>query len=482
MTRLAPTWPHTDQPGGSATLDALVRPSRGATGGVTLLDDHGVSLPGELENAVARLAGALRASGVHRGDTVAWQSPNRSEVVTLFRACWRIGAVAAPLHHLAGPAELDRLLAQLDPALVVDVDDVPNMIERGDAVGAGAARAADLAVVLHTSGSSGQPKGVLHTHGALAYKAALMAQVHGLHAGDTVLMPAPLAHISGLLNAVTLPAAAGLTTVLMARWDPEHALQLIERHRVSFMIGPPTFFVSLMDAPGFTPERVRSLRLVSSGGAGVSPAFVADASERLGAVVKRTYGSTEAPTVTTSYTGDDPERARTTDGRPTGRIRLRLADDGELWVRGPELFVGYTDRARNAEVITEDDWFRTGDLARIDDGWLTIEGRKGDVIIRGGENIAAAEVQAVLEAHDAVSHAAVVARPHDRLGEQVCAFVVCRPGATFDLDTCRDWFEQQGVARFKTPEVVVVVDELPVLAAGKVDLAELRRRANTPVG
>ena len=478
MRRLSATWAGAEQPTDGTTLDQLAAEGRPRHDDPILLDDASALTAGELDRAVAGLAGALRVGGVDRGDTVAWQSANRWEAVALFRACWRLGAVAAPLHHQLGPTEVGGILAALDPARVVDPDQVASMARSGPPVAETAAAPSDLAVVLHTSGSTGGPKGVLHTHASLAYKARLMAEVHGLHGDDTVLMPAPLAHISGLLNAVLLPAATGMRAVLMARWDPERALGLMEHHRVTFMIGPPTFFVALADAPGFAPARVASIRLISSGGAGVTPAFVADTARRFDTIVKRTYGSTEAPTVTTSHADDDPVRARETDGRPTGAIRIRLGPDDELWVRGPELFVGYTDPARTAEVVTDDGWFRTGDVGRIDpDGWLTIVGRIKDLIIRAGENIAAAEVEAVLEAHPDVSHAAVVGRPHSRLGEQVCAFVVCRPGRSLDLDSCRAWFEEQGVARFKTPEVLVVLDELPVLAAGKVDRAELRRRA-----
>ena len=426
------------------------------------------------------MAGALRDRGVARGDTVAWQSPNRWEVVALYRACWRLGAVAAPLHHQAGPAEVEQLLLGLDPALVVAPDDVADMVATGDAVHDDAARPDDLAVVLHTSGSTGTPKGVLHTHASLAYKATLMAEVHDLRAGDTILMPAPLAHISGLMNAVTVAGATGMTAVLMARWDPDRALDLIERHRVTFMIGPPTFFVSLREAASFTPERVASLRLISSGGAGVTPAFVRDTAARFGATVKRTYGSTEAPTVTTSHAGDDPDRARDTDGRPTGHgagpPRARVTRCG---CADPSCSSATPTPTRTAEVVA-DGWFRTGDVGHLDpDGWLTIVGRIKDLIIRGGENIAAAEVEGVLEAHPAVAQAAVVGRPDARLGEQVCAFVVCRPGHGFDLEACRTWFAERGIARFKTPEIVEVVDELPLLAAGKVDRAELRRRAES---
>jgi len=252
------------------------------------------------------------------------------------------------------------------------------------------------------------------------------------------------------------------------------------------MIGPPTFFVALMEAPGFSPERVESLRLVSSGGAGVSPAFVTAATQRLRCRVKRTYGSTEAPTVATSGAADPFERARDTDGRAIGDVTLRVTDPangrhlppgevGELWLRGPEVFVGYADPDQTRAAFHRG-WFRTGDLATMDgEGWLTVVGRIKEVIIRGGENIAAAEVEAALEAHPAVSQAVAVGYPDDVLGERVAAFVVTGGGA-FALDDCRSWFSQRGVARFKTPERVITVDSLPLLATGKPDRAALRRR------
>ncbi len=479
--RLTPTWSHADQDLAGPDLDAMFE--RNSAWRAALVDpdapDGGVAFDAVgLDGIAARLAGSLQGQGVTRGDTVAWQSANRWEAVALYRACWRLGAVAAPVHHQAGPTELDHILGRLDPALVVDPDQVGPLAERGRPIaGSGYGHPGDLALVLHTSGSTGSPKGVLHTQAGLAHKAQLMTQVHGLGPDDAILMPAPLAHISGLMNAVTLPGASGMKAVLMRRWDPERALALIEAHHITFMIGPPTFFVALADAPGFSPERVASLRLISSGGAGVTPAFVTETSARFGCVVKRTYGSTEAPTVTTSFAGDDPDRARSTDGRPTGHVRLRIADNGEIEVRGPELFVGYTDEARTREAVA-DGWFRTGDLGTVDDqGWLTVTGRLKDLIIRGGENIAAAEVERVLEAHPWVRQAAAVGQPDRRLGERVCAFVVCAPGSPLDLATCGAWFAERGVARFKTPEAVVVVDELPLLAAGKIDRAELTRRA-----
>jgi cyclohexanecarboxylate-CoA ligase len=421
---------------------------------------------------VAAVAGGLRDRSVEAGDAVCWQLPNSVDAVLLYRACWRLGAIAAPIHHLAGAADVERIVGAVKPRVVIE-----RPLPLGDSIDeAGAADDDRPAVVLFTSGSSGAPKGVIHTGSRLAYKARLMAEVHGLTPDDAILMPAPLAHISGLLNGVTVPGVVPMKTVLMARWDPSQALRLIEQERITFMIGPPTFFVSLMDAPGFSPRAVESLRLVSSGGAGVTPAFVASASAALGCVVKRTYGSTEAPTITTSQPGDDPEKARTTDGRGTGSVEIRIDQaSGEVQARGPELFVGYLDPAQTAAAKTDDGWFRTGDIGRLDDGWLTITGRLKDIVIRGGENIATAEIEGVLEAHPSVRQAVAVGVPHERLGEQVVAFVSVAPGTLFDLDECRRWFESQGVARFKTPERVVVVDELPLMAAGKPDRDALRR-------
>ena len=350
------------------------------------------------------------------------------------------------------------------------------------------ARPDDVAVVLHTSGSSSTPKGVIHTHRSLGYKAAIMASVHGLAGDDCVLMPAPLAHVSGLLNGVLVPGIVPFRSVLVARWSPEAAIRLISAEDVSFMVGPPTFFVGLGAADGFSPEAVASLRLVSAGGAGVTPAFVRRTSEALGAVVKRSYGSTEAPTITTAAAGDDETTRAETDGRPVGAAQVRIVDPatggdvdvgsrGEIWVSGPELFSGYTDATCTREATTGD-WYRTGDLGVLDDeGRLTVVGRLSDSIIRGGENISAAEVEAHLEAHPMIRHAVAVAEPDERLGERVCAFV--EGDAAFDLETCRTWFAERGVARYRTPERVVVVAALPLLPSGKADRGALARRATS---
>jgi cyclohexanecarboxylate-CoA ligase len=498
--RLRPTWVPSQarryrRPGGPwdvPVLDVVMTVSGGeVVDGATRLS------AAEVETLVAAVAGGLRSRGVRRGQAVAWQVPNSLAALVLNRACWRIGAVAAPLLHSFGAAEVEGALAQIDPALVVEVppDAISGPAALAEALGGPpvnsgsiATAPSDVAVVLFTSGSTGVPKAVLHTHRGLSWKATLMATVHGLDSSDTVLMPAPMAHISGLLNGVLVPGAAGLRAVLVRRFDPAEALAVVARERVSFMAGPPTFFIAMARAMAEGKNAdVSSVRLVSSGGASVTPAFIQDTARTFDCRVKRTYGSTEAPTVTTS-TNDDPfDKARDTDGRAVGDVELRISDPetgarlptgrpGELWVRGPEMFAGYAQIAQTDAVIARGGWFRTGDLATVDaQGWVRIVGRLKDVIIRGGENISASEVEAALEAHPDVQHAVAVGYPDALMGERVAAFV--ETGAPFDLEECRRWFASRGIATFKTPEKVVRLERLPLLGSGKADRTELRRLA-----
>ena len=473
------------------TLDALLTGAPARHG--LVVDDDGRYSTEQVESRVRAVAAALSARGVVSGDRVAFRLPVGVDAVVAYRACWRIGAVPVALHPAAGSHQMGVALAQARPVVTIagaDFSPVGGVHPLAlDDLTAGADDAlggpwsdstADTdAVIMFTSGSTGAPRGVVHTHGSLTYKIVQLTEAHGLTPDDCALVPSPLAHVAGLLHGVLIPGAAGMKTVLMPRWDPEAALGLIEREAITYMVGPPTLFTTLMDCDAFDTARTATLRMISCGGAGVTPAFCRRAAATLGVVVKRSYGSTEAPTIATSRFDDPTDKMIITDGRAFGEARLRVANDGELWVSGPELARGYLDPADTRTAFV-DGWFRTGDLATVEDGWVTVTGRLGDRIIRSGENISATEVEQHLEAHPAVLAAAAVAEPDDRLGERVAAFVVA-PGG-FDLSACREWFARRGAARFITPERIEVVDELPVLASGKVDRMKLQARLMDPSG
>lgn len=482
-------------------LDGLLSTPR-RPGAPALVDGDNLIDAGTLEQLVATAAGGLRTRGVRRGDVVAWQLPNWWEAVVMFHACWRAGAVAAPIHHQLGAIEVARMVADLRPKVALGAPGLPlsglvdalgvragdprfEELLAGRPVTPGRARGSEIAVVLFTTGTTGYPKAVLHSHRGLAYKARAMARAHGLTSDDVALMPSPLAHVSGLLNSVLVPGEAAMPVVLMEKWDAERGVELASRHRASFMIGPPTMFLAMLDVPGCR-DRVTTMRVVSCGAMGVTPEFIDVARDGFRAMVKRTYGSTEAPTVTTSSWQDEPAKARDTDGHPVGDAEVRVVEPGtvrslpsgargEVLVRGPELFVGYGQESQTSEAVRRG-WFATGDLGTLDaSGWLTIVGRLKDLIIRAGENIASAEVERSLEQHPGIRQAVVVGRPDERFGERVVAFLV--GDNRIDVAECGRWFAEQGVARFKTPEIVVHLEEIPLLGIGKPDRSLLRQHA-----
>ncbi len=258
--------------------------------------DHRISTAAIVERAQG-LAAAFNARGIGHGDHIAFQMPTGIDAIALYRACWRIGAVAVPVHPRAGAAQIDDMIDQSHPSLLVGhpdsaLRDVPAAVGVDDLTGGEApaveCRDSDDALAMFTSGSTGRPKGVIHTHAGLVVKTRQISEIHGLTSDDCVLMPAPPAHVSGLLHGVLVPAALGAKTVLMEQWNSSVALRHIEAEQVTWMVGPPTFFIDLMDDPTFDRERVASLRLISCGGAGVTPAFTHRAGQELGTVVERT--------------------------------------------------------------------------------------------------------------------------------------------------------------------------------------------------
>ena len=466
---------------------------------------------------------ALGALGVARHDVVTIDLPNWWESLVAVHATLRLGAVANPVIPIYREREVGFILRQARPKVVV----VPHRFRGVDYVemvrellgpsdrstrvvvarpegslpdgyitfealleaGAAGLEASmdeaepdDIALLMYTSGTTADPKGVLHNHRTLGYENTSIIDLFRLGATDTAFTASPVTHITGFLYGVLLPPVLGVPSVLLDIWDPDAALSLIEAEGCRFTVAATPFLRGLTEAYN-RRQSPCALRAFLCGGADVPPELVYRAREVLGTTVVRVYGSSEFPTFSCAGPDDPPELGAETDGSPIGPVELQLDDvdstgTGELLVKGPELFLGYLDASLNSAAFTDDGFFRTGDLARVDDrGAVTIQGRKKDIIIRNGENLSAKEIEDLLHEHPAVQDVAVVAMPDAVTGEKVCAFVVAGAGAQITLEELCDHLKGRRVARQKLPEWLEVVDALPTTASGKVQKFVLRDRA-----
>jgi len=345
-------------------------------------------------------------------------------------------------------------------------------------------------MVLYTSGTTGRPKGVLHSHNSIH---ALIFQIRDqwdVEPGDTFLVPSPIAHIGGSIYAFECPLLLGTTAVLMDRWDPSVAVSLMNSERCTHMAGATPFLQQLLSAAERAESRLPDLKVFVCGGASVSPSLIRRAAEYFDrAVVTRVYGCTEVPVATIGAPRrDEAGRAADTDGR-AGIAEIKLvahegapAGDGEICVRGPQMLLGYRHPEDDAESFDAAGFFRTGDLGRwvsagFDDQYLVVTGREKDVIIRNGENISAREVEDLLADHPGIAEIAVVGLPDDRTGERACAVIVPirEPGkSTPDVANLLALLQSKGVAKFKAPEQVVIWDALPKNDAGKILKHQIR--------
>jgi acyl-CoA synthetase (AMP-forming)/AMP-acid ligase II len=331
----------------------------------------------------------------------------------------------------------------------------------------------DVRMILYTSGTTGRPKGVLHTHNSIN---ALIRQI-GEHwlvdKGDKFLVPSPIAHIGGSIYAFECPLLLGTTAVLMERWDADCAVRLMQTERCTHMAGATPFLEGLLAAAERADTRLGDLKVFICGGASVSPSLISRAAayfER--AVVSRVYGSTEVP-VTTVGSLNDAERAADTDGH-AGIADIKLVE-GEIRTRGPQMLVGYLHPEDETESFDDEGYFRTGDLGRwVDDEYLVVTGRAKDIIIRNGENISPKEVEDILVGHPGIAEIAVVGLPDERTGERACAVIVAAEQNPPDLAGLRELLINEGLAKFKIPEQVVIWDALPKNDAGKVLKHQIR--------
>jgi acyl-CoA synthetase len=498
-----------DAPDNIASFRSDVRPWRGTFA--------------EAADRARRVAGGLLAAGVQPGEPVAFQLPNWPEAAALFWAIAFIGAVPVPIVHFYGQKEVEFILRQSGTRILVTADRfghldyLGNLAELrpglpaleqvfvvgdevpGDARSFDVLRAGDPidrplptdpsapALIAYTSGTTADPKGVVHSHRTINFE---IRQLSGLDAnrGRPMLVGAPVGHGIGLLAALLIPVYKRDSLFLIDVWDPARVLAAMVEDDVSSGSGSTYFLTSLLDHPDYGPEHAARMARIGLGGSPV-PAAVGERAESLGISTVRSFGSTEHPSIT-GCTHDLPREKRlTTDGVPMLGVELQLRDEdgrivgpdepGEIWSRGPDCFIGYTDPVLTKASFDDDGWFGTGDIGMLDeDGYLTIVDRKKDIIIRGGENISALEVEEQLLRIPGVAEVAVVAAPDPRLGEHGCAFVRMQPGggAAPDLAAVRAQLERAGLARQKWPEDVRPIEEFPRTPSGKIQKFVLRQR------
>ncbi len=328
---------------------------------------------------------------------------------------------------------------------------------------------ADVRMIMYTSGTTGRPKGVLHTHNSLH---ALIGQLRDnwhIEPADRFLVPSPIAHIGGSLYAFECPLLLGTTAVLMEQWEPDDAISLMATQCCTHMAGATPFLTGLLGAAERAGTHLPDLKVFICGGASVPPSLIRSATDHFDkAVVTRVYGSTEVPVTTVGSTRPgDTDHAADTDGQP-GIADVRLVD-GEIRARGPQMLAGYLHPEDDADAFDADGYFRTGDLgAWVDEHYLVVTGRAKDLIIRNGENISPKEIEDLLITEPNIADIAVVGLPDPRTGERACAVIVPGDGPTPDVDDLRRLLAGHGVAKFKAPEEVAIWDVLPKNDAGKV--------------
>ncbi len=481
---------------------------------------------GLLRNAEA-LAISLADLGLRPGDVASFQTFNWVEAAVINLAACIGGFVVNPIVPIYRDAEVRQMLADsaakiffypgagangasgFDYAAMVDrlraglptlahairvrgpqsASDFTALVAAGRGRSRGWARVDPdtVKLLLYTSGTTGRPKGVLHSHNTLARVSQLSFAHWGVRAGDAVLMPSPVTHVSGYSGGLEQPFLSATRSVLMERWDADAALDLIEKFQVTATVAATPFLVELAETARVRGVLLPSLRVFACGGAAVPADVVRRANEAFAQPCAfRVFGASEVPLVTVGFPPvEEPELAAASDG-PAIDYEIRIVDpsgqpvqdgvEGEILVRGPAMFLGYADEAQTREAVTEDGFFRTGDLGTMSSrGALAITGRQKDLIIRGGENISAKEIEDVLMRHPAVRQAAVVSMPHARLGEGVCAFVVTGTPAP-DSAGLAEFVMANGLARQKCPEHIEFVDSLPMTASGKLRKDVLRAR------
>ena len=464
----------------------------------------------QLHDAAARVTSLLSAAGIEPGDRVGLMLPNVPAFPIAFYGALGAGAVVVPMnpllkgrevayylgdsgakllfawHAMAGEAAKGaadagaQMVAVDDPALAGALAGITPQTSWADAA------ADDDAVILYTSGTTGTPKGAQLTHGSLGRNAQLTAETLLNNSPDDVIMGClPLFHVFGLTCGLNAAVTAGGTMTLLPRFDPGKALEIIERDSVTIFEGVPTMYAAMLHLPDADPAKAATLRLCVSGGAAMPVEILRGFEEKFGCIILEGYGLSETSPVA-SFNHPDKVRKPGSIGTPVVGVEMRLVGNdgadvpagevGEIAIRGHNVMKGYWGRPEATAEAMPDGWFRTGDLARVDDdGYYFIVDRKKEMIIRGGYNVYPREIEEVLHEHPAVAEAAVIGIPHPELGEEVGAAVALKPGGDATPEELRA-FAKERVAAYKYPRHVWLVAELPKGPTGKI----LRRSVQPP--
>ena len=500
------------------SLFATIASHRAATPDRPLLETGTGAILGwaDLDAVSARYAAMLASLGLVKGDRVAVQTEKSPAALFLYLACLRAGLIFLPMNTAYHADEVDYLLGNAQPGLVVcgpEAEDatralaVANNVRHVltmDANGAGtfateagpfpaefapvACAGEDIACILYTSGTTGRPKGAMLSHANLVANALDLIQVWGISDADTLLHALPIFHAHGLFVACHTSLIAGARMIWLPRFDPAEVLRHLPR-ATTFM-GVPTFYVRLLASPAFTAAAAGHMRLFVSGSAPLLEETFEAFRQRTGMAILERYGMTETGMNTSNPL--DGERRAGTVGFPLPSTRVRIAgedgailgpdDVGGIEVSGLNVFSGYWRMPdKTAEDFTADGWFRTGDVGKIDRrGYVHIVGRAKDLIISGGFNVYPKEVEGVIDRLEGVVESAVVGVPDADFGEAVVA-VVHRERGRLDPDEGQviAWVKER-LANFKVPKRVRFVDELPRNAMGKVQKALLRQDLGEP--
>lgn len=481
----------------------------------------------EFGDVISRAAASLRRRGIGPGDVVSVQLPNWWEFAVVTLAAFRVGAVVNPLMPIFRERELSYMLefaeskalvvpktfrgfdheamaAALKPALpklqhVFVVDGAgPNAFDAALLSGEerlgpppvgdiGPLLGGAMAVLMFTSGTTGSPKGVMHCLNTLMACNIALAGRFGLDERDTMLVCSPLGHMTGFAAGMLLGLNIGASVIFQDVWEPKRGVAIMAQEGVTFSAGAATFLTDMCEAVIHGAPKPARLRKFLCAGAPIPPALIERVHRELGAVVCSLWGMTES----LSSTLTEPERAliksATSDGRELDGVNVKVVrtdgspasvgETGALKVRGAQMALGYYKHP-DMQPFDADGWFDTGDLAYIDDeGYIRINGRTKDIIIRGGENVPIVEIEGLLFKHPAVLSAALVGYPDARLGERACAFVTLRPGHTLDLADVQAYMAEHKVAKQYWPERIVIADDLPKTPTGKIQKFLLREQA-----